>query len=122
MVIFAFDHAHFFHSMLIQICVSGGPSSAKLREVTLPIWNNTDCEEAYSSKVIDSNQLCAGLKAGGKDSCAGDSGGPLMALGPNRRWMIVGIVSWGIRCGEAGFPGVYTRVNNYLDWITANLK
>lgn len=100
----------------------GGPSSSKLRQVTLPIWNNTDCEAAYSSKVINSRNLCAGFKEGGKDSCQGDSGGPLMLIGPHRRWTVVGVVSWGLRCGEAGFPGVYTRVNQYLEWIVGNLK
>jgi secreted trypsin-like serine protease len=36
------------------------------------------------------------------------------------RWATIGIVSWGIRCGEPNTPGIYTRVNRYLQWIVEN--
>ena len=36
------------------------------------------------------------------------------------RWTTIGIVSWGIRCGEPNKPGIYTRVNRYLQWIVEN--
>lgn len=64
-------------------------------------------------------QLCAGK--GKQDSCQGDSGGPLLVPNGDKH-EIVGIVSWGVGCGRAGYPGVYTRVTKYLPWLRANLE
>jgi serine protease 56 len=50
------------------------------------------------------------------------SSGPLMIQLPNQRWIIVGIVSWGIRCGDPKHPGIYTRVNKYVEWIVENAE
>ncbi|CAG7830224.1 unnamed protein product, partial [Allacma fusca] len=58
--------------------------------------------------------ICAGEIKGGKDSCQGDSGGPLT----DSQNVLVGIVSWGYGCARSGYPGVYTKVSAYEDWIT----
>lgn len=98
----------------------GGPVASVLQEVTVPIWTNRECDDAYEQNIID-KQLCAGAKQGGKDSCQGDSGGPLLLqIGNENRWAVVGVVSWGIRCAEINKPGVYTRVSKYRDWIRNN--
>lgn len=72
--------------------------------------------------IIDT-QICAG-GAKGKDSCNGDSGGPLMKLIPGSpNWYIEGIVSYGPQnCGTEGVPGIYTRVGAYLGWIAKNMR
>jgi len=93
----------------------GGPHSETLMEVLVPIWEQADCRAAYKQQIEDTN-LCAGVRAGGRDSCQGDSGGPLQ-LEINGRWSAVGVVSYGIRCAEPGYPGIYTRVTEYLNWI-----
>jgi secreted trypsin-like serine protease len=41
--------------------------------------------------------------------------------GKGNRYYLIGIVSYGYRCGEPGYPDIYTRVTAFLDWITSNL-
>lgn len=62
----------------------------------------------YEILVKDDYHLCYGTT--GKDSCYGDSGGPLA----DRR-TIYGIVSFGDNCGQV--PGVYVNVSYYINWI-----
>ncbi|GBP11667.1 Tryptase [Eumeta japonica] len=50
----------------------------------------------------------------------GDSGGPLM-VSAGGRWTQIGVVSFGNKCGEPGYPGVYTRVSHYLPWLRQQL-
>lgn len=53
----------------------------------------------------------------------GDSGGPLMAPNPRNQktYYVMGVVSYGFKCAEPGFPGVYSRVTAFLDFITSQL-
>ncbi|XP_067644001.1 uncharacterized protein [Eurosta solidaginis] len=92
-----------------------------LKEVDVPILSHHQCESqlrqtrlGYSYKV-NPGFVCAGGEEG-KDACKGDGGGPLVC-DRNGIWHVVGVVSWGIGCGQANVPGVYVRVSHYLDWI-----
>ncbi|VVC37366.1 Hypothetical protein CINCED_3A008244 [Cinara cedri] len=101
-----------------------GPISTALLEVQVPILDISECKKAFSKHgvlVDDHKVICAGELGGGKDSCQGDSGSPLMWLSSNQYYLI-GLVSFGFRCGEAGYPGVYTRISNYIEWIEDKLN
>lgn len=91
-----------------------------LRFVQVEVVNTKSCQRVYRGRVTETGHVCAGMQFGGKDSCQGDSGGPLVRVVENNRYELVGIVSFGYGCAQAGSPGVYTRVANYLDWIKAN--
>ncbi|XP_037294219.1 serine protease grass-like [Manduca sexta] len=103
-----------------------GMESSVLLSVSLPILSKDECETAYKGTVqLSDKQLCAG-GVRDKDSCGGDSGGPLMYPGKvgsgGIKYIQRGIVSYGTkRCGVGGFPGVYTNVASYMDWILDNM-
>ncbi|XP_031616963.1 proclotting enzyme-like [Contarinia nasturtii] len=98
-----------------------GPQPSVLQKVSVPIWSNAVCRQKYGGAapggIIDS-MICAGKDA--RDSCSGDSGGPLMVMN-GHTWYQIGVVSWGIGCGQGRYPGVYSRVSSFLPWITKNL-
>nr|KAF6353847.1 hypothetical protein mPipKuh1_014212 [Pipistrellus kuhlii] len=92
-----------------------------LQEAELKIIRHEKCNEILKKKLgtrfdlVNKGSVCA-LSELGKDSCQGDSGGPLVCEF-NNTWVQVGIVSWGIGCGRKGYPGVYTEVSLYRDWV-----
>ncbi|CAH1405897.1 unnamed protein product [Nezara viridula] len=107
-----------------------GSTSKKLLEVNIDVYNDTECMRFMHSGWVrilfrwdsDADQIiCAGLPDGSKDTCEGDSGGPLAVLDPGKRIRTqIGITSFGKQCGNKDYPdspGVYTRVSNYISWI-----
>lgn len=76
------------------------------------------------SDYANSTMVCAGVPEGGRDSCQGDSGGPLYRVDASGTAVtaLSGITSWGISCGLAETPGIYTNVSAYIDWIQTNLR
>ena len=88
-----------------------------LRQVTVPLIADSVCQSSYPGEISE-NMFCAGVMTGGKDSCYGDSGGPIIQGNDADSALQVGVVSWGDGCAVAGSPGVYTRLANYLDWLT----
>ncbi|CCN37812.1 Putative Trypsin-like serine protease [Vibrio nigripulchritudo MADA3029] len=90
-----------------------------LQEVSVPLVSAETCHEAggsYAQDYIGVSAFCAGLKEGGKDSCAYDSGGPIVV---NQGGLVtqLGIVSWGEGCALPGKYGVYADVPHHYDWI-----
>jgi len=82
-----------------------------LMQAELTVLPQAKCEAIADFKGMLGGMICAGSSAAKvQDSCQGDSGGPLtLAIGPNER-VLIGVVSWGMGCGLAGMPGLYTDV------------
>ena len=101
----------------------GGIQSSNLLKVTVDFLYPSSCDAVsdYGSGQITDNMVCAFVEGGGKDACQGDSGGPLIRYDDASTPWLVGVVSWGNDCALANYPGVYARVANYADWITATL-
>ncbi|GFW28053.1 clotting factor B [Trichonephila clavipes] len=107
-----------------------GRSTTTLQEVPgIPIVGNRECNIKFRRlptapfpRGITRDFICAGLEEGGKDACQGDSGGPLLREFSEKKFALVGIVSFGVKCAEPGFPGVYTKVSAHIPWITRNIR
>ena len=81
--------------------------------------------------------LCAAAVDGGKDACSADSGrkcsravlidfflgGPLTFEDPSTgKYELIGVVSWGVKCADDDYPGVYSRVSKQLEWISRTTR
>nr|CAD7568901.1 unnamed protein product [Timema californicum] len=98
-----------------------GESSPILLDVTLDILDNDNCsKEPFFEKLedfdfgISEGMICT--ETLGKDTTAGDSGGPLL-LKKGKDSTLIGVVSFGEGSGDPGDPGVYTNVVYYKRWI-----
>ncbi|XP_070612522.1 ovochymase-1 isoform X1 [Erythrolamprus reginae] len=112
-----------------------GSLSNILQEVELPIIDSITCNKLLKTLKLPPGQksmLCAGFPDGGRDACKGDSGGPLACRKASGTWTLVGITSWGIGCGKGwlsdkrvngsrGSPGIFSKVNELLDFITQHM-
>merc|ERR1719264_1431912 len=93
----------------------------KLRKLELKVASNKECM-AWSDKntmrwALKDSQVCAGAGVG-KDSCKGDSGGPLTSV-VNGRHVLIGDVSNGNAC--KGPYSIYGSIAYYRKWIDATM-
>lgn len=92
-----------------------------LHQAEVPIASPKDCRLQYEDYFISENMVCAGFKRGRVDSCAGDSGGPLL-FEKRGKWFIYGITSFGEGCGKKGKFGIYAKVPNFVRWIKKTIR
>lgn len=102
-------------------------SVVKLK-LKVPLSDRAQCVSTYQAAGInlDDSQICAGGERG-RDSCNGDSGGPLMTVArtpqDKLKWTAAGVVSFGPSpCGMQNWPGVYTRVTSFMPWILSKIR
>merc|ERR1711983_459094 len=89
---------------------SAGGISPVLREVTVPVESNENCDAYYG--IVKDSQICINAE-GGHGTCNGDSGGPLTFNGVH-----VGLTSFGSSRGcESGAPDAFTRTSYFRGWI-----
>jgi hypothetical protein len=101
--------------------VEGNAPNAVLMKVDLKLMDQAQCTNlpGYGPEKIQGKVFCAANPQ--RSTCQGDSGGPIILT--NGAPTLVGIISWGKkRCTGDGQPGVYTRVESFLDWIDQAMK
>ncbi|XP_035239670.1 transmembrane protease serine 4a isoform X1 [Anguilla anguilla] len=93
-----------------------GAVSSVLQKASVALIDRSVCSsrEVYGP-AITPRMVCAGFLDGKVDACQGDSGGPLVYL--SNKWQLVGVVSWGVGCARKDRPGVYTNVDEMLNWV-----
>ncbi|CAN8019338.1 unnamed protein product, partial [Ixodes persulcatus] len=92
--------------------------SSVLQTAAVPLYEPGQCEQPWVYGYrIKRGMFCAGHVDGGMDACHGDSGGPLVCRSITGNFAVFGIISWGEECGLPNRPGVYVKVQDYLDWI-----
>jgi len=106
-----------------------GPTSNILLQGNILVSPQSSCKEKFSqfkNVEIGDTKICARDVRDRIDACQGDSGGPMVISerGPDKkyRFHLIGVVSFGYRCNVPGFPGVYTRVTEYDEWIQNKIK
>ncbi|EAT34961.1 AAEL012842-PA [Aedes aegypti] len=92
------------------------------RFITMPLVESSTCEGRLRTNStlgrrfrMHRSFICAGGKVG-LDSCKGSGGSPLVCQ-RNGSYVLAGILSWGVSCGE-GIPVVFTNVAVQSSWVT----
>lgn len=80
--------------------------------------NSPELKSIYPDLSI--YNIVADSPQGGKDTCNGDSGGPLLVSDGNGGWLHAGATSYGIGCGI--YPGVYANTLTARSWILSHLE
>jgi len=116
----------------------GSPKELRKVDVTVLAQDSENCKRIYSGGWGCSDEASSGAAENldmqvcaidtDKDACAGDSGSPVV----DRSGVQVALVSYGGGpgekmqgpgriCGDTGYPGVYSRVSAFRDFITKNV-
>ncbi|XP_072043272.1 ovochymase-2-like [Amphiura filiformis] len=89
--------------------------SVILQEAQMPIVDQQVCRIQFPYDYITDNMICAGVPGSGIDSCAFDSGGPMMTY-VDDRWYLTGLILSPF-CGSEEY-GVFIEIIAFQDWLS----
>ncbi|CAL4096346.1 unnamed protein product, partial [Meganyctiphanes norvegica] len=93
-----------------------------LQKILLPIITVSECNALLYGDLgltVSRKKVCAGYTTSGKNECISDDGGPLTCL-LNGRPYLAGVLSYDLGCFDNEYPGVYTDIEDYIEWIENN--
>lgn len=98
----------------------GSVETEVIQEADVQMVPQNQCDKSYE---ITDRQICAGdFVNGGRDSCHGDGGGPLIRMDADGNGHLVGVASYGHGCAQKNQPGIYTKISAYASWIDSQIK
>ncbi|CAG4959232.1 unnamed protein product [Colias eurytheme] len=102
-----------------------------LKKVRLNLVDHSTCERQMQKErfgplfKLHESFVCAGGKEG-VDTCKGDGGSPLVCTeeikGDDTRYVVYGLVAYGLQCGHKDVPGVYANIPNLYNWIDQQMN
>jgi len=101
-----------------------GDTAENLQQVLAPAQDANTCKRGWGMSYNEDMMICAGSLKGDSGTCQGDSGGMLACQQAAGGWTLYGATSYGVAgtCLANGRPAVFTRISNYMDWITKSVK
>lgn len=96
----------------------GSDTPLGMRGAQIPVVTSRRCAFMYNDQFIADTMTCAG-DGYNADGCDGDSGSPLTFRNENDDvYTLWAMNSWSnMPCASGGYPGVYVRVSNFLQWV-----
>jgi secreted trypsin-like serine protease len=101
------------------------PTTDKLKFAKVPIVTSSTCQKQFQDNrlgrrfTLHSSFICAGGEVG-IDSCTNDGGSPLICPRSDGSFVLAGLVSWGLECGQKDVPGAYTNIQSQLKWLNSH--
>jgi secreted trypsin-like serine protease len=102
---------------------SGTKGYGEKRKATVPVMT-LDCKEMEDQARYGcwaDVEMVAGHRGLKRDTCKGDSGGPLYVEDEEGKLFLLGVTSRGVRASgkPCGNGGIYVRADRFRDWIRA---
>jgi hypothetical protein len=103
-----------------RIDAAGLVGYGKKRQVDVPIVTmDITSNDALKYGCLQGWEMVAGHQGLQRDTCKGDSGGPLYIHAGNDQYALLGVTSRGVRNGftTCGDGGIYVCLDRCVDWI-----